>query len=322
MLKKIGFGLFLSIFFIGLNAKADTLCEIAAVVNNTPITLQDVDNRIKFATLKELPDNPKILKDLRGSFLKILIDEEIKKQITQRYQIKVTRRELNESLKNIATKNGMTIEDIKAELFYLDIPESTMTSMVYSNIAWNKAVNSRYNAQIRVTDAEIDSSINRFKNNRGKSEYLIQMINLPARSKKDFKRAEKSADIIFDQLSQGIAFKDVAKQYSNGFDEDNGKLKWVQKGDVQSEVEEVLTQLRPRQFSKIIKTRKGLTVIYLVKKQAIPLDAKVPEREEVAKSIKFDKLVAKSVQSLKQIRQTMYIDNRFETSNKLATKAK
>src|SRR5690242_8930319 len=69
--------------------------HVAVIVNGSPITTYDIDQRIKFTTIATHKTPP------RQQIIEELIDEKLKVQIGLRYKLEVTDREVDTALGNM-----------------------------------------------------------------------------------------------------------------------------------------------------------------------------------------------------------------------------
>ena len=76
--------------------------KIAIVVNESAITISDVEARVGLALLSSgLPDQPEVRAKIMPQVLRSLIDEQIQIQEAKRQQINVSNEEIDNALKHI-----------------------------------------------------------------------------------------------------------------------------------------------------------------------------------------------------------------------------
>ena len=118
----IGIGLFVNIAFAQDSAKANTIAEskirnidgVAAVVNTGYVTRKEIDDRI--AALKK--QGVKLPED--GSVRKVILDrlilEKIQLQNADQEGVKVTNKELDQIIGDIAAKSKLSYAEFKAKV--------------------------------------------------------------------------------------------------------------------------------------------------------------------------------------------------------------
>lgn len=161
----IGLGFFVNATFAQDAAKPNTVSEskirnidgVAAVVNTGYVTRKEIDDRI--AALKK--QGVKLPED--GSVRKVTLDrlilEKIQLQNAEQEGIKVTNKELDRIISDIAAKNKLSYAEFKAKLI-----ASGTTFERYKEILRDDVVVTRYRereieAKIKISDAEIDNFI-------------------------------------------------------------------------------------------------------------------------------------------------------------------
>ena len=130
---------------------------VAAVVNTGYVTRKEIDDRI--AALKKqgvkLPDDG----SLRKTILERLIIEKVQLQNAEQDGIKVSNKELDKIIGDIAAKNKMTYAEFKAK-----VSSSGTTFERYKELLRDDIIVSRYReyqveGKIKISDAEIDNFI-------------------------------------------------------------------------------------------------------------------------------------------------------------------
>lgn len=161
----IGIGLFVNIAFAQDSAKANTIAEskirnidgVAAVVNTGYVTRKEIDDRI--AALKK--QGVKLPED--GSVRKVILDrlilEKIQLQNADQEGVKVTNKELDRIIGDIAAKNKLSYAEFKAKVI-----ASGTTFERYKESLRDDVIVTRYRereieGKIKISDAEIDNFI-------------------------------------------------------------------------------------------------------------------------------------------------------------------
>jgi peptidyl-prolyl cis-trans isomerase SurA len=140
-----------------IDSKVRNIDGVAAVVNTGYVTRKDIDDRI--ATLKKqgikLPDDG----TLRKVILERLIIEKVQLQNAEQEGIKVSNKELDKIIGDIAAKNKMTYAEFKAKMI-----ASGTTFERYKELLRDDVIVSRYRereieGKMKISDAEIDNFI-------------------------------------------------------------------------------------------------------------------------------------------------------------------
>uniref|UniRef100_B1XS15 Chaperone SurA n=1 Tax=Polynucleobacter necessarius subsp. necessarius (strain STIR1) TaxID=452638 RepID=B1XS15_POLNS len=161
----IGLGLFVNASFAQDVAKTNAVSEskirnidgVAAVVNTGYVTRKEIDDRI--ATLKK--QGAKLPEDgtLRKAILDRLILEKIQLQNAEQEGIRVTNKELDKYIGDIAAKNKLSLAELKAKINAYGTSFERYRQMLRDNIMVSRYREREVEAKVKITDAEIDNFI-------------------------------------------------------------------------------------------------------------------------------------------------------------------
>jgi peptidyl-prolyl cis-trans isomerase SurA len=161
----IGFGLFANTVFAQDSAKGNLVAEskirnidgVAAVVNTGFVTRKEIDDRI--VTLKKqgakLPDD--------GSARKIVLDrlilEKIQIQNAEQEGIVVSNKELDQIISDIATKNKLSVAELKAKVVASGTTFERYKQLLRDDVLLTRYREREVEVKIKISDAEIDNFI-------------------------------------------------------------------------------------------------------------------------------------------------------------------
>lgn len=151
------------------NATADSKIRnidgVAAVVNTGYVTRKEIDDRI--VTLQKqgtkLPDQD----NLRKVVLDRLILEKIQLQNAEQEGIKISNKELDKIIGDIAAKNKYTLAEFKAKVVASGMTFERYREMLREDITVSRYREREIEAKIKISDAEIENFI--AERNRGMS---------------------------------------------------------------------------------------------------------------------------------------------------------
>jgi len=161
----IGLGLFVTSSFAQDAAKSNTVAEskirnidgVAAVVNTGYVTRKEIDDRI--AALKKqgvkLPEDG----SERKAILDRLILEKIQLQNADQEGIKVTNKELDKIISDIAAKNKVSLAEFKAKVATSGTSFERYKEMLRDEILVSRYREREIEGKIKISDAEIDNYI-------------------------------------------------------------------------------------------------------------------------------------------------------------------
>jgi peptidyl-prolyl cis-trans isomerase SurA len=127
--------------------------QVAAFVNGSPITTYDIDQRAKFLQLSthKTPSRQEVLDSL--------IDEHIKVQEAQRYNMDAPAADLDRALTGMSSRTGMTLDQFKQALAAQGVGIQTIRSRMRAEIAWNQLVRARFPATLSIAEKEVRDAV-------------------------------------------------------------------------------------------------------------------------------------------------------------------
>jgi peptidyl-prolyl cis-trans isomerase SurA len=107
----------------------------------------------------------------------------------------------------------------------------------------------------------------------GQPEFLVAEIFIAVDDPRQEAEAERTAGDLIDQLRRGAPFPAVAAQFSQAQSaEQGGDLGWIRLGQLEPEVEAVLTQMPPGAVSTPIRTAGGFSIVTLRARREVGRD--------------------------------------------------
>ena len=245
------------------------LQRIAAVVNDDIISIFDLNARVQFTIVStNARDTPETRKRFQQQVLHGLIDEKLQKQEAGKNNIKVTEQEINRAMTELEKQNNMPVGGLDAYLQHNGVPRSTLLGQVEAGLAWQKLVQRKVRSRIDVGDEEVDEMLKRIESNRGLPELHVAEIFLTVDSPDQEDEVLRNIERIIDQLQNGARFGALARQFSQSASAAaGGDLGWVQPGQLDEQIDEVLRQMPPATISKPIRTIGGFHLVALIEKR-------------------------------------------------------
>ena len=127
--------------------------QVAAMVNGTPITSYDIEQRSKFMQLSTHKTPP------RQEVLQTLIEERIKVQEAGRYNMDAPKADVDRGVGNMASRAGMNIEQFTQALAGRGINIDTIRSRMRAEIAWNQLLRARFPATLAIAEKEVRDAV-------------------------------------------------------------------------------------------------------------------------------------------------------------------
>lgn len=247
---------------------AQQLDRIIAVVNEDIIMQSELDLRMALVTDQiraqgvQVPP-PEVL---RQQVLDRLIMDSLQLQIAEMQGLRISDRQLNDTLENIAAQNGMTLAEFRDALIAEGQDFAQAREQIRRELLVSQVQQSNVNRRIQITDQEVRNFLNSdVARQQSQAEFLLSniLIALPSQaSPQDIQEAEQRAQQVYDQLTQGAVFADLAVSASNAPNALNGgDLGWRNQNELPQNLAAGISGLQPGQFSRPIRTPGGYHII-------------------------------------------------------------
>ncbi|WP_336082615.1 peptidylprolyl isomerase [Thalassospira sp. CH_XMU1448-2] len=252
-------------FALGTPAKAQSPVGVAAVVNDDPISIIDLVERIKLvAVSSNIQMTPEKSNEIAPQILQQLINETLQMQEAERRGIEVTDADIARGKSMIEQNAGLPDGKLDAFLEQRRIAPGTIENQIRPQVAWQKLLGSM-RSQIEISDAEIDDNLERIISNQGKPRNRVQEIFLPVDNPQDSTRVYQTAQEILGALNQGADFSALARQFSaSASAATGGDLGWLYAGELSGDLQQVVNQLEPGKVSAPVQTIRGYYIIKLL----------------------------------------------------------
>jgi peptidyl-prolyl cis-trans isomerase SurA len=275
---------FLFAVLLSLNAAdamAQDLQRIAAVVNDKIISVRDLKNRTNLVvTISKLPNTQQNHSRLHPQILRLLIQEQLQLQEAERLSIVISDRDLD--IGKGMMENQFRVPKGLFDKFFnaKGIDVGSALSQIRASIAWNKLVQRRFANISEVSEEEIDEVVNQFARNIGKPQFLAAEILLPVDNPADENQVHQLAQRLLEEIQKGGNFNAIAQQFSaSASGVRGGQIGWISPGQLASELEGPLTELKSGEVSAPIRTLLGYHILKLEERRTLgvadPFKAKV-----------------------------------------------
>jgi peptidyl-prolyl cis-trans isomerase SurA len=251
---------------IGGAANAQQVEGIAALVNDYPITTVDVRNRMRLIIVSSgIQPTEEALLRIQQEALRSLIEETLQIQAALEYEIEVEPEEIDAAIANIAVQNNADPSQIANELAASGVDISTLRRQLEAEIAWQIIVSGRYNNRIRISNQQIEATLERVAATAAQPQYRLAEIFIEIPLSADDSESQQRAIAVMTQLSQGAPFQAVAQQFSDAPSAANGgDIGWLLEGQMRPEVVQIARILEPGQLSRPFRVPGGLMIIALI----------------------------------------------------------
>lgn len=249
-------------FIVGADKKV--VDGVVAVVNGSPITLYQVEQRA--IILKQKYPDAKALKKMA---LDELIDDVIVSDELKTMGATVNEGDVDDAIEQMAVANGTSVDSLKADLKSKDISFSAYKDAIKSELAKSKLVNFKFRSEITITDDDIQRYYAAHKNEfsqvrQASISHILIQVPLDT-SKERMNQLHELANTVMDKIKQGETFTDAAKEYSDDkYTKDKGGyLGFVDEGSLYPVLNSAIFNARPGEIVGPVKTPIGYEIILI-----------------------------------------------------------
>ena len=277
MLKSLFKRLFLSCLILAALAGAaplaaqEPLNRILAVVNDDVVLASELEAKLDIVReqlrgqMEQLPPEDV----LRQQVLERVIVEKLQLQLAARNNIQVDDETLNSNLRNIATQNGVDLDEFRATLEREGIDFADFREEIRNQIILARLHQQMVGSRISVTEQEIDTLLaNEQAWGGSEKEYRLGhiLIAVPEGATPDQLRAgQQRAEEIVARLRGGADFAATAVAESAGQTAlEGGDLGWRKAGQLPTLLAETVHTMQPGDISDPIRAGGGFHIVKLL----------------------------------------------------------
>lgn len=251
-------------------AAAQNTHGIAAVVNDDIVTTYDLQQRVLFMVATTgVERTEESIARVQQQAMRNLVDEHIQMQESEKYDQTVDPKEVDQSVGRLISRNGLDPNEVIGRLAEAGITIDTLRDQVRSEIAWQRIVNGLYGSRIRISDAQIDETLNRLTANASKPSFRVAEIYIEATPDiGGMDGAMEGARAMIAQVAEGAPFPLLAQQFSSAPSAaKGGDVGWVREGELRPEIDSALKTMEKGNLSEPIQVPGGVYVVALLDTQ-------------------------------------------------------
>ena len=247
-----------------LNAEINFIDRIAIIVDDGIIMESELNEALE-NTITNFEERGERLPPREIIFSRViekLIMDEILLQKAEKFGVRISDQELNESLSKFAEQDGLSLQDFRKKIEndgkkFKDFREAVKTELILRRVQGGLV-----RPKIIISDQELMNYIN---STEGQSliaiEYKINQILL--KSGNDEENTNMAENII-KEINNGLSFSEASKKYSALFEsENNGNLGWRTRSQIPSLFIDHLNKMEKKDIYGPIKSGAGMHIIQL-----------------------------------------------------------
>lgn len=263
------------LFFCTSTFAIQALDSIVAIVNDGVITQSQMDEKITEVKLQirqngsPIPDHQLLTRQV----LEQMILQRIQLQMAEQQGIRVDDLSLNQALQKIASRNKITLDNLRKQLEREGMSFDNYREQVRQSLMIQQLQQRTVMSKVNVSDEEIELLLEQQQENTGsKDRYHLAhiLITTPeAASPEDISKAYDKTETAIAHLQDGEAFHDVALRFSAGSQAINGgDLGWRDAAQLPSLFMEALKNMDKGDISTALRSTSGFHIIKLLDKKS------------------------------------------------------
>ena len=306
MLKRIlKYSMTVSILSIGLSIFADqNINRIAAIVNKDIITQDQLDDLVKQQAMQARASGQSVsLQKLQQNALNNQIDLSLQLQLAKNHGITLTDTEVTQAIQGIATRNHMTLDQLKQQLQNSGMSFTTYRKMIRDQILASQVRNMSLQGKVNITPADIKQFKAQYDNQlSAKKMYNVEDILIPFASDSpstiEIETTKQKAVNILAELELD-KMPDLTK-----FGATTNDLGWTNPADLPTAFLNYVATANVNTWSQPLQTENGY---HLIKVSATKSDGKSLTDAELKEALFQKKYSEAATDWLKQLRSQSYI---------------
>ena len=255
--------------------KSGSIDRIVAIVNDDVITFVELE--LELETIKQQlrqrqtqmpPENI-----LQKQVLDRLVVNRIQIQLAEKRLLKVDDETLNRAIENIASQNGIGINEFRRALEASGMSYSDYRARIRDEMVIARLQQREVRRKITVTDQEIEDFLaNQDLQGRANEDYRIQHILLvvpEAAAPESIQDVKQKAQQLLDKLKAGEDFAQLAIAQSDGQQALNGgDLGWRKLAEIPTLFSGLVKNMSEGDTSELIRSPSGFHIIKLAEKRS------------------------------------------------------
>tara|TARA_B100000035_G_scaffold280065_1_gene260066 strand:+ start:235 stop:1170 length:936 start_codon:yes stop_codon:yes gene_type:complete len=285
ILNKKTIALVLIFFFINSLSNSKIDFQIIMKINNQIVTTFDLEKESNYL----LALNPKLKdlgkKDLFEIAKKSITKEMIRKsEITKYKDLNLQNSQIRSVLNNIIRNLGFSNQsEFEVYLKDFDISIDDLRKKIEIENEWKNLIYARYSDSIRIDKVNLTNKIEKISKEKFSIEYNLSEIVF---DKKQNISLEELSKKIFESIEIN-GFENTANLYSiSDSSKVGGKIGWIKKNNLSSEINNELTNLKINSYSNLIKINNNYLILKINDMKEIPVE--IDKQKELDKMIMIE----------------------------------
>ena len=239
--------------------------RILTVVNGDVVTQSEVRSRTRlFALNAGMNTSIEGLTRLEPQVLRLLVDERLRIQETQRRQIQVSDNDIAEALADIERRNQLQRGALTAQLRAAGIQPRVLFDQIRVQIGWGRLLRGLLGPAAEPQPSELAETITAAAARAGQPEFLVGEILIPIDDPANEAEVRRFVDEVVAQLRRGLPFAVAATQFSQAQTSlQGGDLGWLTESRLDPTVAAIVTRMPAGAISNPLRVPGGFQIVTL-----------------------------------------------------------
>lgn len=305
----------LLVFLTPLQAQAEVIERILAVVNDEIVTEQDLEIVMapvvaQYRTMYMGTEYEEKVQEARREFLNKVMDDKLILGEAKRMLVIVKDEEVDEMMSEVRNKFP-TREAFLSAIGEQNLTEKKLWNRFRDQLMTQKFVNYEVKSKVAVSPGEVTEYYKTHEQDFKKGDQVHLQHILVRSSTRSEEEARTLADDLLTQLTAGKPFDELAKANSEGTEAAvGGEMGWVEKGQLMGEIDEKVFALQPGQLAGPIQSALGYHIFKLVERKEVSIKPIADVRSQIQDILFKQKLRDKLESWMLSLKKNAYISIR------------
>ena len=259
---------------LSVQAERKLLDQVVAIVDEDVILQTELEARINTITSRLSAQGTALppRRVLEKRVLDQLITESIQMQMADRAGMRISDNELNETMANIAERNGMSLAQFENQLEAEGVTYNQAREQIRKEMLTSRVQQRQVGSRVRVTDREVENYLESLEARGGNNAqyrlaYIFVSVDDPS-DEAEVDAAGKKAERLRNEILNGRDFREVAVAESDASNAlEGGDMGWRAEGQLPSLVAPVVPDLPVGEVSDVLKNNSGFHLVMVMDKR-------------------------------------------------------
>ncbi|MCD1645920.1 peptidylprolyl isomerase [Marinobacter adhaerens] len=259
---------------LSVQAERKLLDQVVAIVDEDVILQTELEARISTITSRLSAQGTALppRQVLEQRVLDQLITESIQMQMADRAGMRISDNELNETMANIAERNGMSLAQFENQLAAEGVTYNQAREQIRREMLTSRVQQRQVGNRVRVTDREVENYLESLEARGGNNAeyrlaYILVSVDDPS-DEAEVEAAREKAQRLRSEIASGRDFREVAVAESDASNAlEGGDMGWRAEGQLPSLVAPVVPELPVGEPSEVLENNSGFHLVMVMDKR-------------------------------------------------------